>query len=104
MRPHRKAYLTLPTLQVYNGHMERPLDTLRFRAKALNETIEMQGRRRDWLARRASISPAQLTRIANGSRTASYDVATAIAAALGLPLFLLFESTEKAATATAKAA
>lgn len=84
--------------------MEQPLDAIRFRAKALNETIEMQGRRRDWLAARAGISPGQLTRIANGSRTASYDVAGAISSALGLPLFLLFMPTEETEKSTQKVA
>lgn len=84
--------------------METTHCTGRFRANALNETIDAQGRRRDWLANRAGISPAQLTRIGNGSRTASYDVAAAIAAALGIPFFVLFSPTEQADTTTGEAA
>jgi transcriptional regulator with XRE-family HTH domain len=84
--------------------MEQQHDSIRYRALALSETIEKQGRRRDWLAARAGISPGQLTRISNGSRTASHEVAEAIASALGLPLFLLFVPTEQSETATERVA
>lgn len=84
--------------------MKSTLSTSRYEAKALNETIDVQGRRRDWVASKAGISPAQLTRIANGTRTASREVADAIANALGVPFFVLFLPTKRADTDTEEAA
>ncbi len=72
----------------------------RYRAKTLQESLNNSGLRRDWVASNAGISPSLLTRIANGERTASQEVAGRIAAILGVNFFDLWTSTQQDDMAT----
>lgn len=56
----------------------------------LAEVLDEQGRRRDWLAERAGVSPALVTLIAQGKRSPSPEFRERAAAALGVPETLLF--------------
>jgi len=66
----------------------------RFRATGLRLVLEDRGIKTTWLARRAGITDGHLVNILSGRRTASGETADAIAAALALPLFLLFDFAE----------
>jgi len=66
----------------------------RYRAKALTETIDAQGRRRDWVATQAGIDAPLLSHLEKGRRTVTAEVAQRIASALQTPFFVLFESAD----------
>jgi len=51
----------------------------------------MQGRRKDWLAAQAGVSPSLLSHALAGRRSVSEAVAGRMAAALQVPVFLVFE-------------
>jgi plasmid maintenance system antidote protein VapI len=65
--------------------------TGRYRAPMLADVMRAQGRRNDWLASRAGISEALVTRLIKGERTVSGEVARRIAESLQLPVGLLFK-------------
>jgi transcriptional regulator with XRE-family HTH domain len=55
----------------------------RYMATNLRETIDRQGRKVTWVAEQVGVSYALVSMIADGKRSASEDVAEAIAATLG---------------------
>jgi hypothetical protein len=55
--------------------------------------LKHQERSPAWLARKTGVSEPMMYLIVDRKRTASAQVAAAAADALGVPLFLLFEST-----------
>lgn len=71
--------------------METNSHPTRYYATNLAAILEEQGRRKDWLASEAGISPALVTLLLSGERRASEEVARRIAKALGVPLFLAFD-------------
>lgn len=75
--------------------------TQRFVATHLDDVLKQQGRSRVWLARRIGVSPSLMQFICTGRRTASAEVVRDVEAALGVPFFLMFESTEVSRMATA---
>lgn len=66
----------------------------RYQSTHLKTVLSDQGRKQSWLAARAGISPRLLAYIVSGERTASAEVATQIAAVLGVPLFFVFATTD----------
>lgn len=75
--------------RVYSAPMiER---TPRYHGQKIAPLLAAQGRRKDWLAERAGISPAQLSRLIGGTRTVDERTAQRIAEALQVPLFLAFD-------------
>lgn len=56
----------------------------------LTATLETQGRSARWLAKRVGVSPAYITRVVNGERTASEEFKAKAAEVLGIPERLLF--------------
>jgi plasmid maintenance system antidote protein VapI len=68
--------------------MER---TQRFRATALRTVIDAQGRRIDWVAKRAKVEPSLLTHLMAGRRTVAEEVAKDVADALGVTVDMVFE-------------
>ena len=64
----------------------------RYRAHGLTETIDAQGRRRDWVAAQAGIGAPLLSHLEKGRRTVSGEPAQRIASVLQVPFFVLFES------------
>lgn len=68
--------------------------TNRYRATGLEAEIERQGRRRDWIAAEAGVHQSLIAHLTSGRRTASEEVASAIATALNVSLFLIFELTD----------
>ena len=56
----------------------------------LAQILEMQGRRRDWLARMTGVSETLVTRIAKGERRPSADFRRRAADALGVDEVELF--------------
>ena len=75
---------------VYNEHMNEP----RMLSTGLKNVLEAQGRKKRWLAQEAGLSESYLGRVIKRYRTISKADATKVSAALGIPLFLLFEFTE----------
>jgi transcriptional regulator with XRE-family HTH domain len=63
----------------------------RFNGRKLAAVIREQGRRQDWLAARAGISEALLSRLLRGERNVSEDVARRLAYALDVPFFVAFD-------------
>jgi len=61
------------------------------RSQELRSLLEMQGRRKDWLAAQAGVSPSLLSHALAGRRSVSEHVAERMAAALQVPVFLVFE-------------
>ena len=61
------------------------------RAEELRSLLAMQGRRKDWLAAQAGVSPSLLSHALAGRRSVSGSVAERMAAALQVPVFLVFE-------------
>lgn len=57
----------------------------------LRDTIEAQGRMHSWVAEKAGVSKYTFSRIVAGTQGATPEQANAVAEALGVPLFLLFE-------------
>lgn len=66
----------------------------RYQATHLKTILSDQGRKQAWLATKVGISPRLLAYIVSNERTASESVAERIALALGVPLFLVFDTTE----------
>ena len=62
----------------------------------LTATLETQGRSARWLAKRVGVSPAYITRVIQGERTASSEFKGKVAEALGVPESLLFPETRAA--------
>ena len=58
------------------------------RGDALRSVLAAQGRRKDWLAAQAGISPSLVSHALAGRRTVGGDVAERMAAALQVPIFL----------------
>ncbi len=68
-----------------------PDTTARYRATGL-ALVHEEGRINGaWLARQVGISKGHLYNVVHGHRTADHATASAVAAALALPFFLLFE-------------
>lgn len=59
---------------------------------ALAAIIADQGRTKRWLSQRANVSESLIGKIVTGERTASKEVATELADALSVPLFVLFST------------
>ena len=72
----------------------------RFIATHLDDVLKQQGRSRVWLARRIGVSSSLMQFICTGRRTASAEVVEDVEAALGVPFFLMFKSTEVSDMAT----
>jgi hypothetical protein len=73
-----------------------PINGPRYLAVAnLAAVLQVQGRKTNWLAERVEISEALAYKIVAGTKTADAALAERIAAALGVPLGLLFESRER---------
>ncbi len=63
----------------------------RYQSTNLDRVLADQGRKQRWLARRVGVSESLVSMLISGERTISADMAERIAAALDVPLFLLFE-------------
>lgn len=77
--------------------MEHISEALRYqvRAEELQSLLHAQGRRKDWLAAQAGLHPSMVSHLIAGRRTASGDVAGRIAAALQVPVFLVFDVSDR---------
>jgi transcriptional regulator with XRE-family HTH domain len=75
-------------------HGKNP-DLTRYSGDRLGPILLAQGRKRTWLAAQVGVHPSLITHILSGRRTASEELATRIAAVLGIPLFFVFESHER---------
>lgn len=71
--------------------MEKQQSPTRYQAINLRAVLQAQGRKKEWLANEAGISPSLVTMLLSGKRTVSEEVAERIARAVGVPLFLIFE-------------
>lgn len=69
-------------------------DTNRYRATGLEQAIETQGRRKEWVAARGGVSPSHIAHVLAGRRTVTEDVAVRITQAMGVPLFFAFQLTD----------
>lgn len=65
---------------------------LRYTGTKIGDVLKVQGRRQDWLADQVGLSRSALNMAMKGSRTINAEYATQIAAVLGVPFFMLFES------------
>ena len=63
----------------------------RVRGTALEQVLAAQGRRKDWLAAQAGVSPSLVSHVLAGRRTIANDVAERMAAALQVPVFVAFD-------------
>lgn len=66
----------------------------RFVTTNLNAIIEGQGRTKRWVASKAGFSESMLGHVLAGRKTIGRESAEKIATALGVPFFVLFESTD----------
>jgi hypothetical protein len=66
----------------------------RFRSKTLSETLRGQGRKGRWLASQVGLSDASISRLISGKQTVDETVAKRISLILGVPFFVLFETTD----------
>lgn len=75
------------------GIILMPMSTIasRYTSRTLAEVIAHQGRRQDWIAKRTGLSESMLSMVISGQRTINEESAQRIAAALQVPLFLLFD-------------
>lgn len=78
-------------------------DTERFRATTLREVVESQGRKASWVAERAKISRFLMSHIMSGRRTVTRDTGEAIADAINVPFFVLFELSKDTITSPEEA-
>ena len=65
----------------------------RYTSRTLAQVIAHQGRRQDWLAKRTGLSESMLSMVLSGQRTINEESAQRIAAAVQVPIFLLFDVT-----------
>lgn len=65
---------------------------MRYSGTRLGEVLAAQGRNQLWVAKQVGVSPALLSRIISGERTADAELAQRISGLLHVPLFLAFES------------
>jgi transcriptional regulator with XRE-family HTH domain len=56
--------------------------------------MDEQGRSASWLARKCGVSQQFVSFILKGDRTASHELASKVADVLGVPLFLLWVTTD----------
>jgi transcriptional regulator with XRE-family HTH domain len=57
----------------------------------LEQLLAAQGRRKDWLASQAGVSPSLISHVLAGRRTIAVEVAERMAAALQVPVFVAFD-------------
>jgi transcriptional regulator with XRE-family HTH domain len=62
--------------------------------------MDEQGRSASWLARKCGVTPQLVSYILKGERTASHAFASRAEEVLGVPLFLLFVTTDAVDSAT----
>lgn len=74
--------------------MHMSTELRRYTARTVAEVVAAQGRRQDWLAKRAGVSESLLSMVISGQRSIGQEGAERIAGALGVPLFLLFDMHE----------
>ena len=72
----------------------------RYRPTHLQDVLDKQGRSASWLARKCGVTPQMMSYVLKAERTASHDLASDVAEALGVPLFLLFDTTDAVDSAT----
>jgi transcriptional regulator with XRE-family HTH domain len=68
-------------------------------AHPLSSVLASQERSGSWLARKTGKSPAYVTKVIQGTRRPSEDFKERAAAALGVPVALLFPSTPESEVA-----
>jgi len=56
--------------------------------------MDEQGRTASWLARKCGVTPQMISYVLKHERTASPELAAKVVEALGVPLFLLFDTTD----------
>jgi len=78
--------------------------TERYRTTALKDVIESQGRTKRWVASQAGFSESMLGHVIAGRKTIGREQAERISTAIGVPFFVLFESTSVEIPATQEAA
>ncbi len=86
--------------RVRRGWYDVHMSERRVRATNLEAVILSQGRTKRWVADHAGFSQGMLSHLLAGRKTISIDAAERIAAALGVPFFVLFESAEADIMAT----
>lgn len=70
----------------------------------MGDVLASQGRKASWLARAVGISKSHMSRLISGERTADPELAERIAAALQMPVFVLFVFTDRIESLRSEAA
>jgi transcriptional regulator with XRE-family HTH domain len=66
-----------------------------YRARGLMDLLNQQGRKQRWLANQVGVSESHLSRVVAGERLIDQVAAERISSVLAVPLFLIFEFTDR---------